>query len=60
MSFLLDWWQIGWGLAGFFLVMFFGLYIGTRNHYQKGVDTGWHDRQHWEADAITKGKLERQ
>jgi hypothetical protein len=60
MSLLLDWWQLGWAVAGFFLVMFFALYIGTHNQYKKGVDVGWHDRQHWETDQIAKGKLERQ
>jgi hypothetical protein len=63
MSLLLDWWQIGWALAGFFLVLLFAVLFGTRNHYSKGVaageEKGWHDRQHWETDAVIKGKLER-
>ena len=64
MSLLLDWWQLGWILAGFFLVMFFAYAVGTRNVSKKaleiGESKGWHDRQHWETDAVVKGKLERQ
>jgi hypothetical protein len=57
-------WQIGWALAGFFMVMFFALAIATSGQRKKaqaiGEEKGWHDRQHWETDSIVKGKLERQ
>lgn len=55
---------VGWGMAGFFLIMFFAYVIANRNATKKaqeyGEDKGWHDRQHWETDAVVKGKLERQ
>jgi hypothetical protein len=63
MSLLLDWWQIGWLLAGIFFVGFILLVIisgKTRDAALAiGHDQGWHDRQHWETDAVVKGKLER-
>jgi len=63
MSLLLDWWQLGWIFAGFFLLMFFALAYATRGQASRalevGHDQGWHDRQHWETDAVVKGKLER-
>jgi hypothetical protein len=63
MPLLVDWSQFAWFVAGFFMVMFFALAIGSRNHYKKGEEAGqaqgWHDRQHWETDAVVKGKLER-
>jgi hypothetical protein len=63
MSLLLDWWQLGWTLAGFFIILFFALAWATRNVKSKaleiGKDEGWHNRQHWETDQIVKGKLER-
>jgi hypothetical protein len=55
--------QLGWGFAGFFLVMFFAYALANRGigkkALQKGYDEGYHDRQHWETDSIVKGKLER-
>jgi uncharacterized iron-regulated membrane protein len=63
MSLFLDWWQLGWLLAGFFLVMFFALGIATWGQSKKalaiGNEQGWHERQHWETDQVVKGKLER-
>jgi len=55
--------QLGWGLAGFLLVMFFayawaGKGIGKKA-LQKGYDEGYHDRQHWETDKEIEGKLQR-
>lgn len=52
---LLDWWQLGWLLAGLFFVMFIAA-AASRGQTEKG----WHQRQHWETDMIAKGKLERQ
>jgi hypothetical protein len=57
---ILDWSQLGWALAGFFLIMFFALWAATRGQAQSGRDQGWHERQHWETDTVVKGKLERQ
>jgi hypothetical protein len=49
----------GWFLAGFFLLMFFALYWATRKNVKKGIEQGWHDRQHWEDDEMVSGKLRR-
>jgi len=58
-----DWWQLGWVVAGFFLLLFFAQIIATHGLAKKaeaiGEETGWHNRQHWETDAVVKGKLER-
>jgi hypothetical protein len=58
---LLD--QAGWVFAGFFLVMFFAYALASKGVKKKaleeGYDEGYHDRQHWETDAVVKGKLER-
>jgi hypothetical protein len=63
MSFTFDWWQLGWAFSGFLLVMFFAHAFATRKVREKallqGHGEGWHDRQHWETDAVVKGKLER-
>jgi hypothetical protein len=60
----LDWWQLCWLLDGLFMVLFFGYAFATRKTSVKmqeaGYDKGYHDRQHWETDAIVKGKLEKQ
>jgi hypothetical protein len=60
---LLDWWQLGWALAGFFIVLFFALAWATRSVKSKaltmGEEKGWHDRQHWEDDQVVSGKLRR-
>jgi hypothetical protein len=64
MSFLLDWWQLGWALAGFFLIMFFALIAATWGQSKKALEIaeekGWHDRQHWEDDQVVSGKLRRE
>lgn len=64
MSLVLDWWQLGWALAGFFGLMFFVLAVATWNHGKKALEAGYeqgvHDRKHWETDQIVKGKLKRQ
>jgi hypothetical protein len=63
MTLSFDWWQLGWAVAGFFMVLFFALAFATRGWAKKslaiGHDQGWHERQHWETDQIVKGKLER-
>lgn len=55
----IDWWQLGWVLAGLFFILFLGSIMSARGSHQRGQDVGWHERQHWETDAIVKGKLER-
>jgi hypothetical protein len=60
----LDWWQLGWLVAGVFIILFFAVAVATWGQTKKaqaiGHDEGWHDRQHWETDSVVKGKLERQ
>jgi hypothetical protein len=53
--------QIGFGLAGFLLVVVISLAwsISKREAFRKGYDNGTHDREHWETDQIVRGKLER-
>lgn len=55
----LDWWQLGWLFAGLFFVLLLGTLLKSRGFTQKGYEAGYHDRQHWETDRITAGKLER-
>lgn len=53
--------QLGWAAAGFLLVFTVALAwsVSKRNALERGYDTGYHDRQHWETDKVVKGKLER-
>jgi hypothetical protein len=55
--------ELGWGVAGFFIVMFFAYALATKSLKKKslesGYNEGYHDRQHWETDEEVSGKLRR-
>lgn len=53
--------QLGFVLAGFLSVLVISLSwaLSKRTAFEKGYETGKHDRQHWEDDQIVRGKLEK-
>jgi hypothetical protein len=54
--------QIPWGIAGFLLVLLVSVSwaLSKKKAFNRGYETGTHDREHWETDQIVRGKLERQ
>lgn len=61
MTFGLTFDQLGFVAAGFLgvIVIAFAWTLSKKDAFRQGYETGNHDRQHWETDAIVKGKLER-
>jgi hypothetical protein len=53
--------QLGFVASGFLLVLVISLAwsISKRDAFQRGYDSGTHDREHWETDEIVRGKLRR-
>lgn len=59
MTISLDWWQLGWALAGFLGVMVLALAWSNskRGSFRQGYGEGLHDRQHWESDEMLKAAI---
>jgi hypothetical protein len=53
--------QIPWAIAGLLFILLISVSWTLSKHkaFNRGYETGTHDREHWETDAIVRGKLER-